>query len=409
GATALVTGRVQRLGSTIVVAADLVRTADGSQLWGERFQRPFSDIFTVQEQIATSISDQLRLQLTTAERRKLAQRPTRRSDAYELYLKGRYHLNRRTADSAGPALAAFEQAVDVDPQYALAWAGIAEAHLWRRFLSSDADASDELCVLAERAARKAAALDPALADPHSTLGYLAMFRWDWRDAEREYRTALALNPDHANTHSWYSHLLMLMARREEALLEIRAAIEIEPLSHSLNVSYAGLLWVMGRNEQAEAVAKKVVELEPRFYFARWMMALASLARGHFEEAVTILERTVAECGQHPELLGTLGYAYARLDRKDEAMAILAEIDAVSHGKDHSHLAEVCLGLGDISAALRYAEHGFLKRGSINAILLTPQFAPLREDPRFEAMLARIGFPDPRQATFIPTTYQARAL
>jgi len=386
GATVVITGRVQRLGASILVAADMVSTSDGSQLWGARFQRPFSDIFEVQEQIATSISEQLRLRLTVTERRKLVHAPTRRSEAYEVYLKGRFLMNRRTTESFTQAVTLFQEAVTIDPNYALAWAALAEAHALRRWRVTTNGA--EIGALAADAARTAIALDPALASPHATLAYLAFQEWEWNRAEREYRTAIALDPDYATAHHWYSHLLVYMGRLGEAQLEARAAVDIEPLSLVFNISYAGTLYIGGRHDEAEHVCRNMLELEPRFYFAQWMLSLVLLARGRFDDAVSLLRATLEQCGRYPELLGTLGYAHARLGDREEALRLAAELDP----RDHVRLAEVYVGLDDFEEALKHAEQLFRARGEISMVLAAAQFATLREDPRYDAMLKRVAFP-----------------
>jgi eukaryotic-like serine/threonine-protein kinase len=387
GVTAIVTGRVQRVGANIVVAADLVRTADGSQLWGERFQRPFSDILEVEEQIAATISDQLKLRLTVSERRKLVRRPTTRSDAYELYLKGRFHLNRRTFESLGIATRLFEQAVAVDPGYALAWAGLAEVHaLWR---SRTPENGDDVAARAEETARKAIDLDHTLAEPHATLAFIALHhRWDWEESERQYRAAIALNPDCAIAHSWYSHLLIRLGRADESLLEARLAAEIEPLSIALNLSLAGILYVTGRSAEAEIVCRKLIEIEPHVYFNYWFLGRILLVSGREEEAVAVLERAIADYGRQAELLGTLGFAYGRTGAREKALAILQELDP----RDAFRRAEVCVGLGDLDMALRYTEQIFLTRGDLGFVLVPPEFAPLREHPGYREMLQRVGFP-----------------
>jgi tetratricopeptide (TPR) repeat protein len=188
-----------------------------------------------------------------------------------------------------------------------------------------------------------------------------------------------------------------MGRVDEALLESRAAVNIEPLSPILNISYAGTLWIVGRYDEARRLCAKVLELEPRFYFIHWMLALIGLAEGHTSEAIETLRRTIEAYGPQPELLGTLGNACGRIGDRDAALDALRQINV----HDDLHLAEVHVGLGDFDAALRHVEQLFLARGDIGVVLETPQFAALREDPRFPEMLVRIGFPDPRNRSAPP--------
>ena len=398
GATAVVTGRVQRVGNAIVVVADLVSTTDGTQIWGGRFHRPLADIFEVQDQIATSISDQLRLKLSVGDRQKLVKRPTRRSDAYELYLKGRFHLNRRTPEALQRALKSFEEAIAVDPKYAQAWEGLAEVHTILR--SRSLTRADDSCARAEEAARKAIELDPTLAEPHATLGALAFgHRWRWEEAGREFREAIRLDPHCVTARQWHSGLLAWLGMLDEARAEARLAVDYEPLSLVVNLNYGILLYLGGRSEEAMAVCRKVLELEPRFFFAHWMQGRILLGRNLVGDAVTLLQAAVDEHGRNPELLGTLGYALARGGRTDDARTIVRELQSAGgESRTASCIAEVLIGLGELDQALVHIEQLFVHRGELAFVLVGPQFAPLREHPGFETMLRRVGFPQRMEST-----------
>jgi len=409
GATAMVTGRVQHVGNAIVVVADLVSTTDGTQIWGGRFHRPLADIFEVQEQIATSISDQLRLKLSVGDRQRLVKRATRRSDAYELYLKGRFHLNRRTPEALQRALTSFEEAIAVDPKYAQAWEGLAEVHTILR--SRSLTRADDSCARAEEAARRAIELDPTLAEPHATLGALAFgHRWRWAQADREFREAIRLDPHCVTARQWHSGFLGWMGMLDEARAEARLAVDYEPLSLVVNLNYGILLYLTGRSEEAMAVCRKVLELEPRFFFAHWMQGRILLGRNLVGDAVMLLQSAVDEHGRHPELLGTLGYALARGGRADDARSILRELKTADvESRTASCIAEVLIGLGELDEALVHIEQLFVHRGELAFVLVGPQFAPLREHPGFEAMLHRVGFPQRIEpVAFAQTTIQSVA-
>ncbi len=393
GATAMVTGRVQRVGNSIVVGADLVSTSDGAQIWGARFHRPVADIFEVQDEIATSISDQLKLKLSVGDRQRLIKRPTRRSDAYELYLKGRFHFNRRTPEAMQRALVCFEEAIAADSKYALAWEGLGEVHaiLRQRSLTRADDSAER----AEQAARRAIELDPSLAEPHATLGSIAYGqRWRWEEADREFRQALQLNPESATTRHWYSGFLGWLGMLEEARSEARLSVEYEPLSLVINLNYGCVLLFSGRYEEAMTMCRKVLDLEPRFFFAQWVQGRILVARNLFEDAIALLRAAVDEQGRQAELLGILGYSLARSGRTEDARAIVRELESIGgHSRVAAHAGEVWLGLGETEKALEKIEQLFIHRGELGYVLRDPHFAALREHPGWEAMLRRVAFPE----------------
>jgi serine/threonine protein kinase/tetratricopeptide (TPR) repeat protein len=392
GATAMVTGRVQHVGSSIVVVADLVSTTDGAQIWGARFHRPLADIFEVQDAIATSISDQLKLKLSVGDRQRMVKRPTPRSDAYELYLKGRFHFNRRTPEAMQRAVGCFEEAIAADSKYALAWEGLAEVHaILRQRSLTRADASAER---AEQAARRAIELDPSLAEPHATLGSIAYGqRWRWEEADREFRQALQLNPESATTRHWYSGFLGWLGMLDEARSEARLSVEYEPLSLVINLNYGCVLLFSGRYEEAMTMCRKVLDLEPRFFFAQWVQGRILVARNLFEDAIALLRAAVDEQGRQAELLGILGYSLARSGRTEDALAIVRELESVSgHSRVAAHAGEVWLGLGETEKALESSEQLFVHRGELGYVLRDPHFEALRAHPGWEEMLRRVGFP-----------------
>jgi len=393
GVTSIVTGRVQRLASNIIISIELVNTRDGSQIWGNRFRTQFSDIFDVQEQIASEISEQLRLQLTSVEKKRLAHRATKKSEAYELYLKGRYHANKRTIEGVRRAIEDFEKAIGVDPSYALARSGLADCYaiLSSRSLAPPAEGYAR----AETEARRAAELDPALAEPHATIGHVSFcFTWNWTEADRELRRAISLDSAYATAHHWYSVFLNLMERREEALDQAREAIALEPLSLLLNVNYADILYYGGRYDEALAHVSKTLEVE-NFFLAHLLIGRVYAAKGMYAEALDSIETAIKMEGRYPELVAALGYIYGMMGQNKKARTILTELKSIADKEfvAPSFLAEVCLALGDYDKALDYAEEFFHLRGDIAEILVGPRFAPLRRDHRFGEMLARVGFPD----------------
>jgi serine/threonine protein kinase/tetratricopeptide (TPR) repeat protein len=393
GVTAIVTGRVQRVATNLIISIELVSTRDGSQMWGERFRKPFSDIFDVQDEIATQISDQLRLQLTTSERKRIAQRPTRKSEAYELYLKGRFHANKRTTGGIERAIQEFEKAIAVDPSYALARSGLADCYaiLGSRYLAPPAEAYTR----AEAEARRAAELDPQLAEPHATIGIISfLYKWDWLEADRELRRAITLDSTYATAHHWSSAFFNCMDRREDALREGRIAVELEPLSLLINCNYADLLYFAERYDEALAHVRRTLELE-NFFLAHLLIGRIYAAQRMYAEAIAEVETAIAMEGRYPELVAELGYIYGVMGDTARARAILAELRAMSMKTfvAPTFLAQVLLAIGDYDAALEQAESFFRLRGDLAELLVGHRFAPMRRDDRFAQMLQRVGFPD----------------
>ncbi len=391
--TSVVTGRVQTLGTTLVINIELVNTRDGSQLWGSRFRTEFSNIFDVQDEIAAQISDQLRLQLSPSEKKRLVHRATKKSEAYELYLKGRFHANKRTIQGLERAIREFEKAIEVDPNYALAYSGLADCYtiLAGRFLAPP----DEAYPHAAAVAAKAIELDPDLAEPHATLAVIALFyKWNWTEADSEFKRAITLDPNYATAHHWYSLFLNCMDRREDALREARTAIELEPLSLLMNCHYADILYFDGRYDEALEHVKKSLEIE-NYFLAHLLIGRIYLEQGRHEEAVASIQRSIAMEGRYPELLATLAHAYGRLGKTEEAKRILDEL--IELGRTQfvapSFLAEVHLAIGNVARAMKYAEEFFKMRGEIVDLVSGPRYKALREDRRWQTMLQRVGFPD----------------
>ncbi|HJW92252.1 MAG TPA: protein kinase, partial [Thermoanaerobaculia bacterium] len=393
GVTSIVTGHVQRHGPNLIINIELVSTRDGSQIWGNRFRTPFSDIFDVQEQIASEISDQLRLQLTSQEKKRLAQPATKKSEAYELYLKGRYHWNKRTSEGIERAIQDFEKAIAIDPTYALAHAGLADCYaiLSGRYLAPPAEGYAR----AEKQARRAAELDQLLAEPHATIGLAAfVYKWDWMEADRELRRAITLDSSYATAHQWYSIFLNCMDKKDAAIASARMAAELEPLSLLINVNYADVLYYAERYDEALAYVRKTLEVE-NYFLAHLLICRIYAAKEMYAEALESVETAIRMEGRYPELVAALGYVYGMMGQNKKAREILDELKSIAEKEfvAPAFLAEVCLALGDYDKALEYCEEFFHMRGELAELLVGPRFAPLRRDHRFAQMLARVGFPD----------------
>jgi serine/threonine-protein kinase len=392
GVAVVVDGRVQRVRGEIVISIELIDTRNGSQMWGDRFRKPFSDIFVVQDEISAQISDQLKLQLSPNEKKRLVVAGTQKSEAYELYLKGCFYVNKRTIEGVERAIQNFEKAIEIDPSYALAHAGLADCHviLGSRFLAPP----DEGYKRAAVEARRAAELDPTLAEPHATIGNVSFsYEWDWEGADRAFRHALLLNPRYATAHHWYSIFLCWMGRMEESLREARVAIEIEPLSTIMNLNYADLLYFAGRSEEALSHVSNTVDFESHF-LAHLLIGRIYALNGRYDEALTEVGTAIMLEGRYPELLATLGSIYGMMGDSDRARKIVHDLQDMAAEKFVAPIffAEVYAAIGDLDLALKHAEAFLAMRGDLGELVAGPRFEKLRGDPRYDEMLARLNFP-----------------
>jgi serine/threonine-protein kinase len=389
---AVLTGRVVQRGDALSVQAELVEVANGWLLWGERYERRLADALAIQEEIAGEISRQLRLTLSGDERAHLARRPTQDSAAYQLYLKGRYHWNKRTAEAIRRSIELFRQATDLDPTYALAWAGLADAFtLLERYGVAP---PDEAMPRARAAALRAIESDDRLAEVHTSLGIIrTYYDWDWAGAESCFRRALELRPGYATAHHWFAWFLSAMARHEEALVHIRTARKLDPLSSIINTNVGSLLYFARRHEEALGETAKVVADEPAFAVAHQWRGRVLEALGRFDEALAAHRAALGLLGEDPESYANLAHACARAGRADEARSLLDELQGLSRRRYVSPywIAMVHLGLGERDAALAWLQRAVEARFDwVTDLAVEPAFDPLRSDARFQALLGTIG-------------------
>ena len=327
---AVLAGRVLQRGDTLIIRAELVDVANESQIWGAQYNRKLSDIFSVQEEIAKEISEKLRLRLTSHERKRLTKRYTQNAEAYQLYLKGRYYWNRRTQEGVKRGLEYFQHAIEKDPSYAPAYAGLADCYSLLGAGAPTHLASKEAMQKAKAAALKALEMDDTLAEAHTSLAFVR-FRldWDWVEAEREFRRAIELNPDYPTAHQWYAIYLAVMQRAEEAVREISRALELDPLSLTINSGVRRVLHLARQYEKAIEQLRKTVELDPNFPPAHFDLALAYSQQGMHEEAIQEVQKAVPFGADHAAVVAILGYTYAVSGRKDEALKLLDELRGYS--------------------------------------------------------------------------------
>ncbi len=388
---AVLTGRLLQRGDNLMVSVELVDVRDDKQLWGEQYSRNASNALAVQQEISQEISARLRLKLSGEEGKQMTKRETTNPEAYQFYLKGRYYWNKRTAENIKKAIEQFQQAADKDPDYALAYAGLADSYV---LLIGEAGYPEgDTLRKAKAFAQRALRIDDSLAEAYTTLALIHEKSWQWDEAEKGYKRAIELNPNYPTAHQWYSIYLRDVGRFDEALTEIKRAQELDPLSLVINENIAEVYLLKGDVNSSIEQCKKVIELDPSFLWGHNDLGMAYLKQGNYTEALAELQRVVEGSGRVGSSLGNLGYALALSGKRSEALAILKELEGKyarqeAVGKD---LATVYAGLGEQDQAFAWLEKDFQARsGYLSGIGWAPQFDSLRSDPRYADLMQRMG-------------------
>ena len=390
---AVLTGKVITRGADMVIQADLLDTSAGTQLWGERYQHSALNILALEEELVIAIADHLRPELAPDQQRLVTRQPTKSGDAYALYLKGRYHWNKRNTEALLKAKDYFEQAIRADPAFALAYSGLADT--LNIFRPGNEDA--------ERMARRALELQPDLAEAHASLGLVLSSRWEWTSATNAFRTAIRLNPSYASAHQWYSGTLLGQGRLDESLREIQTAQRLDPLAPIMMANHANRLIALGRFPAAIVEANKALEIDPEFRDAHWHLGFAYEGMHRYEEARASYQ-TVASLPARPFTLPDAALARMMIRMGNPAGA-RAKLAAILASADRSRMwwqiASVYAELGDRDTAIQWLEKGFEEhQGLAFYHLRTPMFDSLRDDARFQQLLRRLasGRPDPATAS-----------
>src|SRR6266568_2292773 len=383
-------GSVRRVANRLRVTAQLTDARNGYNLWSETYDREMGDVFAVEDEISRAIMRALRVHLVSGDSLTLSRRSTHDVEAYELYLKGRYFYNEGGFAPVQQALAYFQQALAHDSNYALAYAGLADAYeslTWSTYLLPRQGMPK-----ARAAALKALALEPTLAEAHASLGdQLCFYDWDAPAAERELRRAIELNPSLANAHFFYSHCLALHGRSDEALAEARRAHELDPLNAQVATALPWALYLARRYDEAIAVQRKSLDLDPGFAWGHMILALALTAKGRYAEALAAARKMAALAGDAPTIAGLVGYVAGRAGERAEAQQILTALERRPPGNTAFAIALVHLGLGDNEQALRWLQAAYEERSEwLPFVAPSAIFDPLRPDPRFSALMRKVG-------------------
>jgi TolB-like protein/predicted Zn-dependent protease len=392
---AAVSGRVILLGENINVQAELVDLETLSQLWGGQCSRRLSNILELQEEISSEICRHLRLQLSRGDSRRLRKRSTQDSEAYHLYLKGRYCSEKRTLDELNKAIDFFQRAVENDPGYALAYAGLADAYTLLGSGTYGAMPAVKAAVKATEMVAKALDLDSTLAEAHTSLAFVKFrFDWAWREAEREFKQAIELDPRYVRAHHWYALFLAAMGRQDEAIEEIKEARKLDPLSPIVSVAEGRILHFARRFDEAIEQFQKIVELDPSFIPAHCDLGAALEEKGRLNHALAEFETCVALSQGGPLYFAAVAEAHARMGNRDVALKVLSELEASSHQYVSPHsIAFIYSSLGELDQALLWYEKAFKDRdASLVWLKVAPESDGVRSDSRFADLVRRMNFP-----------------
>ena len=392
GVAHLLEGSVQKVNDQVRINVQLIKAANEAHLWAEVYNRKLTDIFAVESEIAKTIADTLQAKLSGSEQHALAARPTENTEAHQLYLKGRFFWNKRTAADLRKSIDYFNQAIAIDPNYALAYAGVADAYV---VLPGYGGGTPHDCYpKAKAAAKKALELDDTLAEAHTTLAMaIWSYEFDSAQAIREFQRAIQLNPNYAIAHQQYGNILLVpLGRFDDGIAEGKRAVELDPLSLAINSDMGVNYHFAGRYDEAIAQLRKTLEMDPGYYFAYVNLGQALEKKGARDDGIADYQKARA-LNDDPAVLGFLGNAYASSGNKAEALKILEQLKQLSKQRYVNAYSFVILnvGLGDKEEALRRLEQSYQDRAGsdVGWIRVDPLLDPLRGDPRFEALAEKI--------------------
>jgi len=394
GVETVLEGSVRMSGDRLRMTAQLINVADGYHLWSDRYERQLSDVFAIQDEVARAIVSALRLELGAGARDRIVSGYTDDLEAYDSYLRGRHFWNRRTEEGFRRAIGYFEEAVAEDPDYAKAYSGTADAYnlLGLYYMLPSREAMPK----AREAALKALEIDPNLAEARTSLAFLkSWYDWDRSGAEVEFRRALDLDPNYATAHQWYAIHLTSAGRLDVALSEARRAVELDPLSPNLNTNLGNALVYLRRYDEAIEQLRRTLELDPHFLHAMWALWHAYVHKGMYEEAFAVWERALTVSGAGPEKLEAVRRAYAESGWRG---ALEWDIENSKEEElDPADIAQEYASLGRHDEALEWLERAYEERSfGLNLLAVDACFDGLRADPRFGALLEKIGLSEGSQ-------------
>ena len=389
---AVVEGTVLRSPDRVRITAQLIQAATDRHLWAESYERDLRDVMAIQDEVARAIASRIQIKLTPQEQARLASARSISPRAHEAYLKGRYFLSKRNREGLKKSIEYLQQAIDIDPNYGLAFAGLADAYdLLGGYEMID---PTETLSKAKAAGRAALEIDDTLAEAHTALGFASsVFDFDWLAADREFKRALELNPNYATAHHWYAEHLLNIGRAEAGIVEMERARELDPLSLAVNMTL-GKAYIYGRHyDRGIEQCRKTLELDPTFAPAHWCDGLGYVGKKMYERAIAEFQNAGA-LGEGPLALGALGYAYARCRGYEGGdRTVLRQLTTPSSQVYRSpyEIAVVYTGLGEKERAFEWLNRACQER-DLTALKVDPLLDNLRSDPRFQDLLNRVGLP-----------------
>jgi TolB-like protein/DNA-binding winged helix-turn-helix (wHTH) protein/Flp pilus assembly protein TadD len=391
---AVVEGSVVRSGDRVRIDAQLIEVPADRQIWAKSYDEDIRDTLALQNKITHDIAEQIQATLNGQEQATLAKSKTVNPEAYEAYLKGRYFWNKRTGDGLRSAIAYFNRAIEADPTYAKAYAGLADSYAvsgdWKYGVLSPQAAFPN----ATAAATKALALDDSLGEAHASLAFaFDLYGWDWEAAETEYKQAIELDPGYATAHQWYSWHLLMMGRNRDGMLELKKAQSLDPLSLIISADIADASSVAHLYDEAVQQSKKTLEMDPNFAIGHYELGQALEQKLMHDDAITEFEKAIELSGHSGAFDSNLGYAYAVSGRNDEAIKIVKDLEARrdQNPSTSADIALIYVGLGDHDQAMIWLNKAYKARFKAS-ILRRPAFDSLRSEARFQDLMRRIGLP-----------------
>ena len=391
---AILNGRVIQRGDQLDLNVELVEAATENVLWSQQYNRKQADLVALQSEIARDVSSKLKSQLSSADVAKVEKNYTSNTDAYQLYLKGKFYWNKRTGDSLKQAVDFYQQAIEKDPNFALAYSGLAETYVL--FSSYDIASGADSMPQAKAAALRALAIDDSLAEAHTALGfYLSNYDWDRAGSEKEYRRAIELKPNYATAHHWFGADLANIKRFDDSLTELRRAEELDPLSPIIGTNLGDTLLLARQFDEAIAQYKRTLVSTPNFVYAHLALGRAYGSKGMYPEAIAETRRAI-ELNFGASAKGYLGLWLAKSGKRDEAVKLLDELrqEATKNYIQGDTIALIYIGLGDKAEALNWLEKHMLTHAeTASSYAVSPQLDELRSEPRFQAMLKKMNLPE----------------
>ena len=391
---AVVEGSVLRSGDRVRITAQLIDAQTDRHLWAQSYERDLRDVLALQGEVAQAIANEIKIKVTPQEQARLASARPVNPDAHEAYLKGRYYWNLRTEEGLKKGIEYFQQAIEKDPGYALAYVGLADSY--GTVATWNVKAPNEAYPRARAAASKALEIDEALAEAHASLGAVREeYDWDWLGAEKEFKRAIELNPGYATAHQWYAECLSVMGRHDEAIAEAKRAQELDPLSLIINAVGGRVLFYARRYDEAIAQCRRTLDLNAGFYPAHLFLGWALEQEKLYEQAISEYQKAIAPVQGNPRLAATLARGYAVAGKRTEALETISQVRELSKQSYVSSYvtAQAYAALGDTDLAFQWLEKAYQERDSKLAWLkVEPGFDSLRSDPRFQNLLRRMNFP-----------------